>query len=92
MSEVIEGVVNGVIEGVVNGVIEGVVDGVIEGAVDVARSQGGLENPFPTVVAGGSAHFLADQGRVENYKDALSFDRAQPISFSGGRRLCPFFG
>jgi hypothetical protein len=63
-----EGLVNGVMEGAVNRVIEGVTNGVIEGAVDVARSQGGFENPFPTVVAGGSAHFLAEQGGFENNK------------------------
>ena len=40
----------------------------IEGAGDVTRSQGGFKNPFPTVVAGGSAHFLADQGGFENNK------------------------
>jgi hypothetical protein len=63
-----EGLVNGVMEGAVNRVIEGVANGVIEGAVDVARSQGGFENPFSTVVAGGSAHFLAEQGGFENNK------------------------
>ena len=40
----------------------------IEGAGDVRRSQGGFKNPFPTVLAGGSAQFLADQGGFENNK------------------------
>ncbi len=68
VNRVTEGLVNGVLEGAVSGVMEGMADEVMEGAVNgvLEGAVDGMifKNPLPSVVAGGAAHFLADQVAV----------------------------